>query len=59
MKFPFVGIANLALALYFAFSALAQDGNYLPASAEMNSAVVSKLPKPVYPAALTNAHPKP
>ena len=55
MKPPLV----LTLALAFATSAFAQEGSYVPAGADMKSAVVTKLPKPKYPSALAATKEKP
>lgn len=61
MKFFSLGVVASAFALCFclASTAVAQDGNYSPAGADMKAAVVSKLPKPGYPSALANATDKP
>ena len=59
MKFPSLIVGALGLAFCFASAAPAQDGNYIPAGADMKSGVVSKLPKPGYPSALASAPDKP
>lgn len=55
MKFLFIGV----LTLCFATTSLAQDGNYVPAGADIKSAVVNKLPKPGYPSSLATVDSKP
>ncbi len=59
MKFRSLVAGAFALAFCFASTSLAQDSNYIPAGADMKSAVVSKLPKPGYPSALASAPEKP
>ena len=59
MKFFSFTACALGLAFCFASAAPAQEGNYIPAGADMKSAVVSKLPKPGYPSSLASAPDKP